>query len=72
MVGRIHKHARERLNFQGDVPVVARLAACKTFLRLESAMIHMHHDAGEAGLKIAQARAAMIDVMRGLGYELRV
>jgi [protein-PII] uridylyltransferase len=63
MVGRIHKHARERLNFQGDVPVVARLAACKTFLRLESAMIHMHHDAGEAGLKIAQARAAMIDVM---------
>jgi [protein-PII] uridylyltransferase len=63
MVGRIQKHALERLNFQGDVPVVARLAACKTFLRLESAMIHMHHDAGEAGLKITQARAGMIDVM---------
>ena len=63
MVGRIHKHARERLNFQGDVPVAGRLAACKTFLRLESAMIRMHHDAGDAGLKIAQARAAMIDVM---------
>ena len=26
-------------------------------------MIRMHHDAGEAGLEIAQARAAMIDVM---------
>ena len=63
MVGRTHKHARERLNFQGEVPVAARLAACKTFLRLESAMIRMHHDAGEPGLKIAQARAAMIDVM---------
>jgi [protein-PII] uridylyltransferase len=63
MVGRIHKHARDRLNFQGEVPVAGRLAACKTFLRLESAMIHMHHDAGEPGLKMAQARAAMIDVM---------
>ena len=63
MVGRTHKHARERLNFQGEVPVAARLAACKTFLRLESVMIRMHHDAGEPGLKVAQARAAMIDVM---------
>jgi [protein-PII] uridylyltransferase len=63
MVGRIHKHARERLNFQGEVPVAQRLAACKIFLRLESGMIRMHHDAGEAGLQTAQARAAMIDVM---------
>ena len=63
MVGRIHKHARERLNFQGEVPVAQRLAACKTFMRLESGMIRMHHDAGEAGLRTAEARAAMIDVM---------
>jgi len=63
MLGRINKHASERLNFQGDVPVAARLAACKTFLRLESAMIQMHHDAGEAGLKLVQARASMIDIM---------
>ena len=63
MVGRIHKHARERLNFQGEVPVAQRLTACKTFLRLESAMIRMHHDAGESGLKMVQARAAMLDVM---------
>jgi [protein-PII] uridylyltransferase len=63
MVGRIQKHARERLQFQGEVPVAQRLTACKTFLRLESAMIHMHHDAGESGLKIVQARAAMLDVM---------
>ena len=63
MVGRTHKHARERLNFEGEVSVADRLAACKTFLRLESAMIRMHHDAGEPGLKIVQARAAMLDIM---------
>ncbi|MBW8781108.1 MAG: [protein-PII] uridylyltransferase [Verrucomicrobia bacterium] len=63
MSGRIQKHARERLNFSGDVPVVRRLAACKTFLRLESAMIRMHHDAGDSGLMIARGRSAMIDVM---------
>lgn len=65
MTGRIQKHARERLNFVGDVPVSQRLAACKTFLRLESAMIRMRHDAGESGLAIAQARAGMIDVLLG-------
>jgi [protein-PII] uridylyltransferase len=63
MFGRIHKHARDRLNFQGEVPKAQRLAACKTFLRLENAMIRMHHDAGEPGLKIVHARAAMIDEM---------
>ena len=63
MTGRLQKHARERLNFVGDLPVAERLAACKTFLRLESAMIRMRHDAGEPGLDIAHARAAMVDVL---------
>lgn len=63
MTGRIQKHARDRLNFHGDAPVARRLAACKTFLRLEGAMIRMRHDAGEPGVKVVQARAAMIDVM---------
>jgi [protein-PII] uridylyltransferase len=63
VTGRIHKHALERLNFVGEVPTAQRLAACKTFLRLESAMIRMHHDAGESGLVITRARSAMIDVM---------
>ena len=62
-MGRIHKHARERLNFVGEVPTPTRLSACKTFLRLESAMIRMRHDAGESGLPVASARSAMIDVM---------
>ncbi len=65
MIGRIQKHARERLNFTGEVPAAQRLAACKTFLRLESAMIRMHHDAGASGLETAHARAAMVDILLG-------
>jgi len=63
VTGRIQKHALERLNFVGEVPTAKRLSACKTFLRLESAMIRMRHDAGESGLMITRARSAMIDVM---------
>ena len=63
MLGRIKKHASERLAFTGNVPVDQRLSACKTFLRLESAMINMHHDAGDSGLVVAQARSGMVDVM---------
>jgi [protein-PII] uridylyltransferase len=65
MSGRVQKHALERLNFVGEVSTAERLAACKTFIRLESAMMRMHHDAGESGLVIARARAAMVDVMLG-------
>ncbi|AHF91915.1 uridylyltransferase [Opitutaceae bacterium TAV5] len=61
--GRIRKHARERLAFTEDTPVARRLAACKRFLRLESAMIRMRHDARESGLAIARARADLVDVV---------
>ncbi|MEY4488776.1 MAG: hypothetical protein RIQ79_1284 [Verrucomicrobiota bacterium] len=63
VIGRIQKHARERLNFTGDVSRAERLAASKTFLRLESAMIRMRHDGGESGLAVTQARSAMVDVL---------
>jgi [protein-PII] uridylyltransferase len=72
MIGRLQQHARERLNFSGEVPAAQRLAACKTFLRLESAMIRMHHDAGEPGAKIAEARAVMIDAMLGHLFEYAI
>lgn len=62
-IGRIQKHARERLDFAAEAPRSERLTACKTFLRLESSMIRMRHDGGESGLAVAQARAAMVDVM---------
>lgn len=63
MNSRLQQHALGRLNFTGEVSVAQRLAACKTFLRLETAMIRMHHDAGESGRTIAKARSAMVDVM---------
>lgn len=72
MIGRIQKHALERLNFAGEVPAPKRLSACKTFLRLESAMIRMRHDAGESGLVITRARSAMIDVMLSHLFEYAI
>jgi len=63
MSSRILKHAVERLNFTVGQPTAQRLAACKTFLRLESAMIRMRHDAGESGLEVVHARSAMVDVL---------
>ena len=63
MSGRVQKHALERLNFKGEVSVQERTNACKTFLRLESAMIRMRHEAGASGLETVARRAAMIDVM---------
>ena len=62
-IGRIQKHARERLDFAASSARSERLTACKTFLRLESSMIRMRHDGGESGLDVAKARAAMVDVM---------
>jgi len=63
---RIRRHALERLDFtatQTEVAPAQRLAACKTFLRLETAMTRMRHDAGESGAAIASARSATIDAM---------
>ncbi|MDR1011927.1 MAG: [protein-PII] uridylyltransferase [Opitutaceae bacterium] len=73
---RIRKRALGRLNFTAppasataasataaEVPPAQRLAACKTFLRLETAMLRMRHEAGESGVAVARARAATIDVM---------
>lgn len=63
MTGRLHQHARDRLNFTADTTAAQRLAACKTFLRLEGAMIRMRHDAGESGTEVALSRSTMIDAM---------
>ncbi len=60
---RLLKHALDRLNFAPDTSIPIRLTACKTFLRLENAMIRMRHDAGEPGRAVAAERAAMIDAM---------
>lgn len=63
MAGRLQQHALGRLNFTGEVSIAQRLAACKTFLRLETAMIRMRHEGGEAGVAVAKARSVTVDVM---------
>lgn len=63
MTGRIHTHAHEKLSLAPGDPLAKRLAACKRFLRLESEMIRMRHRGGESGLRVAQSRAALIDVV---------
>lgn len=61
MSAEIHRHARELLQFTGDVPVADRLAACKEFLKSETAALRARHDSGEAGLQVAHERAETID-----------
>ncbi|HEX9786355.1 MAG TPA: [protein-PII] uridylyltransferase [Opitutaceae bacterium] len=56
-------HARQKLAFTASDSVSKRLAASKKFLRLEGEMIRMRHRAGESGLRIAQARSNLIDVL---------
>ncbi len=63
MSKRAQDHARQRLAFTGEDPLAQRLAASKRFLRLEGEMLRMRHRGGESGLRIAQGRAAIIDIL---------
>ena len=55
--------ASEQLAFTGDLPVPARLATCKEFLRAEMAGLRARHEAGESGLQICRERAQIIDAL---------
>ncbi len=63
MINRIIRHAKTRLNFEGDIKKAKRLSACKQFLKLEMQMVVMKHKQGESGVKVANARATIVDVM---------
>ena len=55
--------ATDRLRFSGEVPVPTRLAACKEFLKVETAALRTRHEAGATGLATTHHRAALIDVL---------
>lgn len=57
----IQEHAREQLTFPEGTSVADRLAACKEFLKNETAALRARHDTGASGLQIVQERAAAID-----------
>ncbi|MBM3854601.1 MAG: [protein-PII] uridylyltransferase, partial [Verrucomicrobia bacterium] len=73
MPANIPLRAREQLAFPGDVPVAARLAVCKEFLRTEMTALRGRHQAGASGLQICRERAQIIDALLGhlFDYALR-
>lgn len=60
---RLHQHARQRLFFDPGVSRSKQLPAYKRYVELENVMLERMHRKGESGLKVCQARAAMIDVV---------
>ncbi|PAW66933.1 MAG: [protein-PII] uridylyltransferase [Opitutia bacterium Tous-C1TDCM] len=63
MPANIPVRAAERLTFTGDVPVAARLAACKDFLKSETAALKSRHQSGTPGLTVCHERARIIDCL---------
>ncbi|MFW5874470.1 MAG: [protein-PII] uridylyltransferase [Verrucomicrobiota bacterium] len=60
---RLRKHAQKRLVFDPGVSRHQQLPAYKRYIQLESEMLKRYHRKGDSGLKVCQARAAMIDVL---------
>ena len=60
---RLRKHAQKRLVFDPGVDRGKQLPAYKRFLELENEMLKRYHRKGDSGLRVCQARAAMIDVI---------
>ena len=60
---RIRQHAEKRLRFSETESDKARLAHLKEFLRLENEMLCRYHEKGDSGLRVARARAVLMDVL---------
>ncbi|MEO0508230.1 MAG: [protein-PII] uridylyltransferase [Verrucomicrobiota bacterium] len=60
---RLHKHAQKRLVFDPGVSRSKQLPAYKRYMELENTMLERYHRKGDSGLKVCQARAAMVDVV---------
>ena len=60
---RLYKHAQKRLVFDPGVPSQQQLPAYKRYIELENKMLKRLHQKSDSGLKVCQARAAMVDVV---------
>ncbi|SVC41226.1 uncharacterized protein METZ01_LOCUS294080, partial [marine metagenome] len=60
---RIRQHAEKRLRFSETQSDKARLTHLKEFLRLENEMLRRYHKKGDSGLRVARARAVLMDVL---------
>lgn len=60
---RIRQHAEKRLRFSETQSDKARVEQLKEFLHLENLMIRRYHEKGDSGLRVARARAVIMDVL---------
>ena len=60
---RLRKHAQQRLVFDPGVPRDQQLPAYKRYIELENEVLKRLHRKSDSGLKVCQARAAMVDVV---------
>ena len=60
---RLYQHAQKRLVFDPGVPRDQQLPAYKRYIALENEMLKRLHRKSASGLKVCQARAAMVDVV---------
>ncbi|MGK0177001.1 MAG: [protein-PII] uridylyltransferase, partial [Lentimonas sp.] len=60
---RLHAHAQKRLVFDPGVPRGQQLPAYKRYIELENEMLKRLHKKSASGLKVCQARTAMVDVV---------
>lgn len=63
LVAKIESDAAARLALPPGRPATDDLARYKTFLKLETHRLKIWHRAGAGGMKICQARAALLDVL---------
>ncbi len=63
MPDNVQYRASQHLRFVGEIPIAERLAACKEFLKVETAALRARHEAGAGGLVITHERADIIDAL---------
>lgn len=59
------KPSKDGPQFNAEMPIAARVAVCKEFVKREMARLAERHQAGASGLEVARGRAAAMDAMLG-------
>ncbi len=72
MPDNVQSRAEVCLRFTGDIPIPVRLAACKEFLKTETAALRVRHEDGASGLTITHERAQIIDALLGRLFDYAV
>ncbi len=60
---RIRSQASKKLQFDSETTDAAKVAACKEFLKVETAFIKEQHRNGASGMDVVNARSMMIDAL---------